>query len=72
MNKFFVDGREYWTDQTALIGADIMKIANCSEQNFLHVEDELQETGRRYIGGGEAVRLDGDVLHFFATPQCTM
>ena len=72
MNKFFVDGKAYWTEQTALIGADIMKIANCSEKNFLHVEDDQRETGLRSIGGGEAIRLDGNTKHFFATPPCTM
>jgi hypothetical protein len=72
MNKFFVDAMRYETDQTALTGGEIKKLAKCSLNYHLFVETEETEIGQRFIGDGEAIRLDGDVRHFWVIPPATM
>lgn len=72
MNKFFIDAVAYETKETALIGGDIKKIANCSLGYFLYVDDETTEIGQRPVGDGEGIRLDGNTQHFFVVPPCTM
>jgi len=69
-NKFFVDGRAYYTTETALIGGDIKKMANTSLNYPLYVE-QRDGTPDRYICDGEAIRLDEEILHFFVVPPAT-
>jgi hypothetical protein len=69
MNKLFVDGRAYFTDQTALIGGDIKKLAGTSNYQ-LYLESD-GDSPDQSIGDGEAVRLDGRVCHFFVVPPAT-
>lgn len=69
MNKLFIDGRAYYTDQTALIGADIKKLGGTSNyQIYLESPDDSPD---RPIGDGEAVRLADRICHFFVVPPAT-
>lgn len=69
MNKLFIDGRAYFTDQTALIGADVKKLGETSNyQLYLESPDDLPD---RPICDGEAVRLDDHICHFFVVPPAT-
>lgn len=71
MNKFFVDAVAYETEQTALTGGEIKKLANRSMNYHLFVEDESEDSGQRFIGDGVAIRLDGAVLHFWVPAPAT-
>ncbi len=66
-----VDAVAYETDQTALTGGEIKKLADRSLNYFLYVEDESEATGQKHICDGLAVRLDGDVKHFWVIPPAT-
>ena len=65
-NKFFVDGLAYYTGQTALLGLEIKRIAGTSSYHMYY--DNPDGT---FLGDSEAIRLDGEVRHFFVVPPAT-
>lgn len=71
INVFWMDARRYESTETALTGAQIKAAGNCSPgyQLFLEEEDNKPDRG---ICDGEAIRIDGRVLHFWAAPLATM
>ena len=70
INYFFVDGRKYETDQTALTGSQIKNIADSSVAYHLYVETG-EDTPDKCIGDSEAINLRNCVLHFFVVPSAT-
>ena len=65
-NKFFVDGLAYYTGQTALTVAEIKRIAGTSNYHMFYDNPD-----GAFLGDGEAIRLDGEVHHFFVVPPAT-
>jgi hypothetical protein len=70
VNKLFVDGRSFFTQETALIGADIKKLAGTSSYH-LYLESS-SKIGDKFVEDGEAVRLDEKICHFFVVPPATI
>jgi hypothetical protein len=66
-HKFFVDGRPYETDDTALTGAQIKSLAGIPQQYQLFLEEEGDRPDKQ-ISDGEAVDMRGEPKHFFAVP----
>ncbi len=69
-NHFFVDGRKFETDQTALTGAQIKQMANVPANYQLFLEEE-GETPDKAIADSEAVNVAEKTRHFFAVPPAT-
>lgn len=67
---FFVDGKPFSTDQTALAGLQIKTIANVPANYQLFLEEE-GDTPDRAISDGEYVSMDHKEKHFFAVPPAT-
>lgn len=68
--KFFVDAKEYSTDQEHLTGAAIKAIANVPAAYQLFLEEE-GDTPDKAIADNETVTLQGREKHFFAVPPAT-
>lgn len=68
--RFFVDAKQYETDQKSLTGAEIKSKANVPAQYQLFLEEE-GDTPDKAISDGEAVDLEGREKHFFAVPPAT-
>ena len=67
-NKFFVNGIAYFSDQTALLGSEIKTIAGVPPYHLFY---EVKGSPDVFVGDGEAVRIDGETKHFFASPAGT-
>ena len=67
---FFVDGKEFETEQPSLSGRDIKVQAEISGdyQLFLEVEDDKPDQS---ISDSETVSLSGPPKHFYAVPPAT-
>ncbi len=69
-NHFFVDGRKFETDETALTGAQIKAMAGVPANYQLFLEEEGDKPDEA-IADGQAVNLAERVRHFFAVPPAT-
>jgi len=70
IHKFFVDAKQYETDQKNLTGARIKEIASAPATYQLYLEED-GDTPDRAISDGETVDLLGEEKHFFAVPPAT-
>ena len=68
--RFFVDGKEFETEQPSLSGRDIKVQAEISGdyQLFLEADDDKPDQS---ISDDEAVSLSGDKKHFYSVPPAT-
>ena len=70
VHRFFVDAKQYETDQKNLTGARIKEKASVPATYQLYLEEE-GDTPDRAISDGETVDLLGREKHFFAVPPAT-
>ncbi len=68
--RFFVDAKQYETDQKSLTGAAIKTHAGVPAGYQLFLEEQ-GDTPDKAISDGEAVDLEGKEKHFFAVPPAT-
>jgi hypothetical protein len=68
--RFFVDGKQFETDQKSLTGAAIKQKAEVQATYQLFLEEE-GDTPDKPIADSEAVDLEGREKHFFAVPPAT-
>jgi len=68
--KFFVDAKQYETEDKSLTGAAIKVKADVPPTYQLFLEEE-GDTPDRPISDGEGVNLEGKERHFFAVPPAT-
>jgi len=68
--RFFVDAKEYFTNETALTGAQIKAQAGISAGYQLFLEEEGDKPDKE-ISDGTSVNMDHGVKHFFAVPPAT-
>ena len=68
--RFFVDAKQYETDQKSLTGAEIKQKASVTQTYQLFLEEE-GDTPDKPISDTEAVNLEGREKHFFAVPPAT-
>jgi hypothetical protein len=69
-NHFFVDGKKFETDQTALTGGQIKTLATVPANYQLFLEEEGDKPDKA-ISDSESVSLEGHPKHFFAVPPAT-
>lgn len=69
-NHFFVDGKKYETDQTALTGAQIKQVAGVDPAYQLFLEEKGNAPDRA-ISDGESVSVEKEPRHFYAVPPAT-
>lgn len=67
---FFVDGKKYDTDSTALTGLEIKTIANVAANYQLYLEDQGDDPDRA-ISDGESLEMAPPPKHFYAVPPAT-
>jgi Multiubiquitin len=68
--KFFVDAREFTTEEKSLTGAAI-KAKGGVPPTYQLFEEEEGDTPDKPISDGEGVNLEGREKHFFAVPPAT-
>jgi hypothetical protein len=68
--RFFVDAKQYETEDKSLTGAAIKAKADVPPTYQLFLEEE-GDTPDRPISDGEGVNLEGKEKHFFAVPPAT-
>lgn len=71
INVFWVNARRYESTETALTGAQIKLFGDVNQGYQLFVVQEGEEPDKG-VCDGEAIRIDGRVLHFWAAPPATM
>jgi hypothetical protein len=65
--KFFLDAKEYETQDSALSGQQIKQIAGIPAEYQLYLEEEGDEPDKP-IQDSDSVDLRGKEKHFFAVP----
>ena len=68
--RFFVDGKQYETNQRSLTAAEIKNKAGAPAEYQLFLEEE-GDTPDKALSDSEAVDLEGKEKHFFAVPPAT-
>jgi hypothetical protein len=67
---FFVDGKQFGSDDSSITGAGIKQIAGIPAEYQLFREEQ-GETPDKPIADSEGVDLTGKEKHFFAVPPAT-
>jgi hypothetical protein len=68
--RFFVDGKQFETDQRSITGGEIKNKAGVPPTYQLFLEEE-GDTADKPVADSEALDLEGREKHFFAVPPAT-
>jgi hypothetical protein len=68
--KFFVDGKQYETDQQSITAAEIKTKASVPAEYQLFLDEE-GDTPDKPLSDGDSLDLAGKEKHFFAVPPAT-